>query len=72
MVTTPIPGAQELLTDPAWGRMVPRDLAAIAAAVNDLLAAPPSRAAVAAAVAGFSWEANAATLVAYWRRLAGS
>ena len=72
VVTTLIAGAQELLTDPAWGRMVPRDPAAIAAAVNDLLAAPPSRAAVAAAVAGFSWEANAATLVAYWRRLAGS
>ena len=25
VVTTPIPGAQELITDPAWGRMVPRD-----------------------------------------------
>ena len=72
VVTTPIPGAQELLADPAWGRMVPRDPVAIAAAVNDLLAAPPRRAEVAAAVAQFSWEANAAALVAYWRRLAGS
>ena len=72
VVTTPIPSAQELLTDPAWGRMVLRDLAAIAAAVNNLLAARPPRAVVSAAVAGFSWEANAAALVAYWRRLAGS
>ena len=72
VVTTPIPGAQELLTDSAFGRMVLRDPAAIAAATRDLLAAPPARADVAASVAEFSWAANAAALVAYWRRLAGS
>lgn len=72
VVTTPIAGAQELLTAAAYGRMVARDPAAIAAAVNAILAAPPSRAAVAAGAAEFSWEASAAALVDYWRRLAGS
>lgn len=70
VVTTPIPGAQELLTDPAWGRMVPRDGAAIADAVRGLLATPPSPESVQVAVAGFSWQANAAALVEHWKRLA--
>ena len=69
VVTTLLPGAQELLTDPAHGRMVARDPAAIAATVNELLAAPPPRNAVLAGAAEFSWEANAAALVAYWRSL---
>ena len=69
VVTTPLPGAQELLTKPAYGRLVARDPSAIAAAVNQLLAAPPERDAVQAGAAEFSWEANAAALVAYWRGL---
>jgi teichuronic acid biosynthesis glycosyltransferase TuaC len=71
VVTTPIPGALELLTDPAWGRTAPRDGAAIAARVREILVAPPSREAVQRGAAGFSWEANAEALVAHWRRLAG-
>ena len=70
VVTTRIPGAQELLTQPAYGRMTERNASAIAAAVNDLLAAPPSRDAVLAGAAAFSWEACAEALVAHWRRLA--
>ena len=70
VVTTPIPGARELLTEPAYGRMVPRDPSAIAAAVNELLANPPPREAVLAGAAEFSWEANAAALVAHWRAIA--
>ena len=70
VVTTMIPGAQELLTDPAYGRMAARDPGAIAAAVNELLAAPPPRAAVVAGAGQFSWAANAAALVAAWRSLA--
>lgn len=70
VVTTPIPGATELLTDPAWGAFAARDKLAIAIEISQLLANPPSRETVAAAVAGFSWEANAAALVDYWRRLA--
>lgn len=69
VVTTPIPGARELLTDPRWGRLAARDDRAIAEAVQDLLAARPDRRAVSAAVAGFSWEANAEALVSHWRAL---
>lgn len=70
VVTTPIPGAQELLTDPVFGRMAERDPAAFASAINELLAAPPPRDKVLAGAAQFSWEANAAALVAHWRNLA--
>jgi len=70
VVTTPIPGAQELITDPAWGRMVPREGAAIARAIRDLLDAKPEPEIVRAAVADYSWTANAAALVAHWRKLA--
>lgn len=71
VVTTSIPGAVELLTDPAWGSFAARDKLAIAIEVSQLLANPPPRETVAAAVAGFSWEANAAALVEYWNGLAG-
>ena len=71
VVTTPIPGARELLTEPAWGKLVARDKLAIAIAVSQILAAPPSREDVQRGAAEFSWEANAAALVAHWRRLAG-
>jgi len=70
-VTTPFPGAFELLADPAWGSFAARDKLAIAIEVSQLLANPPPRETVAAAVAGFSWEANAAALVEYWNGLAG-
>lgn len=71
VVTTPIPGARELLTDPAWGRLAERDGPAIARAVQDLLEARPDAETVRAAVAEYSWEANASALVAHWRQLAG-
>jgi teichuronic acid biosynthesis glycosyltransferase TuaC len=71
VVTTPIPGARELLTDPAWGKMVARDKLSIAIAVNQILAAPPSREEVQRGAAEFSWEANAEALVAHWRRVVG-
>lgn len=70
VVTTPIPGARELLVDPAFGRLAARDGAAIAAAVTEILADPPSRDSVSRAAQGFSWEENAAALVAHWRALA--
>lgn len=71
VVTTPIPGALELLTDPAWGRTAPRHAGAIAAAVREILSAAPSREDVQRGAAEFSWEANAAALVAHWQKLAG-
>lgn len=70
VVTTPIPGAQELITDPDWGRLVPRESAAIAAGVSAMLASRPSPERVQEAVTGMSWHANAAALVEHWRRLA--
>lgn len=70
VVTTPIPGANELLTDPAWGRMVARDGPAIARAVHTLLADKPSPETVSQAVAEYSWAANAEALAAHWKRLA--
>lgn len=69
VVTTPIPGARELLTDPSWGRMGERDGTAIAQAVRELLANPPAREDVLRGAEGFSWEANAEALVAHWQRL---
>jgi glycosyltransferase involved in cell wall biosynthesis len=72
VVTTPIPGARELLTDPAWGKMVARDKLAIAIAVSQVLAAPPSREEVQRGAAEFSWEVNAEALVEHWRKVAGS
>lgn len=69
VVTTPIPGARELLTDPAMGRMAERNGPAFAAAIRDLLANPPARNDVLRGSAPFSWEANAAALVDYWRGL---
>jgi teichuronic acid biosynthesis glycosyltransferase TuaC len=72
VVTTPIPGARELLTNPAWGKMVARDKLAIAIAVSQILAAPPKREEVQRGAAEFSWEVNAAALVAHWRKVAGS
>lgn len=69
VVTTPIAGARELITEPAFGRLVPRDSAAIAGAVSELLAAPPAPADVQRGAAGLSWDASAAALIAHWRRL---
>ncbi len=71
VVTTAIPGALELLTQPAWGGFAARDGVAIAGVVRGILAAPPSREEVQRGATGFSWEANAEALVAHWRKLAG-
>jgi len=71
IVTTPIPGAVELLTDPAWGRLAARDKLAIAIAVDEILSDPPPRTEVLRGAEPFSWEANAAGLVEYWRGLVG-
>lgn len=65
VVTCDVGGARELLDRPEAGRLVPRDAAAIAAAIRDLFIAPPMRDAVAATVDRFSWEANTAALYAH-------
>ncbi len=55
-------GARELMTDPAAGRIVARDAAAIAGAIRELLADPPDRATVAAQAARFGWDSHAEAL----------
>jgi glycosyltransferase involved in cell wall biosynthesis len=63
VVTSDVGGAREAIDRPEAGRLVPRDPAAVAAAVNALLADPPAQAAVRAAGERFSWTRNAAELV---------
>lgn len=55
-------GALELLTVSEAGRVVPRDPAAIAEAVQALLSDPPDREVVARTVERFSWPAHAEAL----------
>jgi glycosyltransferase involved in cell wall biosynthesis len=64
-------GAHEVVTRPEAGRIAARDPAAIAAAVGEVLASSYPREAVAAIVAAFSWEANAAALAAHYEALLG-
>jgi glycosyltransferase involved in cell wall biosynthesis len=62
-------GAREVVTGLAAGRIAARDPAAIAAAVQDIVADPPAQEAVAATVERFSWEANAAALAEHYERI---
>ncbi|MEQ1551286.1 glycosyltransferase [Sphingorhabdus sp.] len=71
LVITDTGGAREVLHSDTAGRIVERNAEAIAAAVHELLSAPPLREAVAATVADYSWESNGAALVAHWRHLKG-
>lgn len=65
-------GAAELVRLPAAGRIVPRTPGAIAEAVQDILAAPPSPADVAASLDGrFDWDRNGRELAEHLRRCAG-
>lgn len=65
-------GAAELVTSPAAGRIVPRTPEAIAEAVQDIFAAPPSPTDVAASLDGrFDWNRNGRELADHLRRCAG-
>ena len=68
LVIPDIGGARELLTNPVAGRLAAREPKAVAEAVKELLAAPPSQEAVADTVSGFSWELNGARIVEIWKR----
>jgi teichuronic acid biosynthesis glycosyltransferase TuaC len=61
-------GARELVTLEA-GRVVPRDPDAFAAAIAELLAAPPPPMAVRAAAERFTWAANTAALYRHLQQL---
>ncbi|MBS0254913.1 MAG: glycosyltransferase [Proteobacteria bacterium] len=71
LVIPEVGGAAEVVTGASAGRLAARDPAAIAAAIRELLATPPAQAEVAAHAAPFSWEANAARLVEFWRGAIG-
>ena len=62
LVTSDVGGAREVVDRPEAGRLVARDPAAVAEAVNALLASPPTQAAAREAAGKFSWERNAAEL----------
>lgn len=62
VVTPDIAGAREAIDRPAAGRLVPRDPAAMAQAVRDLLSNRPPQEAVRAAADKFSWERNSQQL----------
>ena len=55
-------GAREVIDRPAAGRIVARSPSAIADAVREILAAPPTQAAVRASAERFSWARNASEL----------
>ncbi len=69
LVITEVGGAAEVVQGPDAGRLVARNADAIAAAVRDLLDAPPAPAAVAAHAERFSWKANATQLHAHYARI---
>lgn len=70
LVIPDVGGAREVVRGTSAGRVVARNPGAIAQAILDLLAAPPARDAVAANVASFSWDANAAALAAIYEEAA--
>lgn len=71
VVTTAVGGAAEVVRTVTAGRLVEASPDSVASAIREILANPPSQAEVAANAARFSWENNAAELVAHWQRLAG-
>ncbi|WP_129794084.1 glycosyltransferase [Sphingosinicella sp. CPCC 101087] len=71
VVTCDVGGAREAIDRPAAGRLVARDAGAIAAAIRDLLAAPPDPVGVRKAAEKFSWSRNAEELEVHLRQVAG-
>lgn len=70
IVITAAGGAGEVVTDPAYGRVVPREAMAFASAIHELLAAALNPAAVRAGAERFTWEANTTALHAHLSSLA--
>ncbi|HSI18776.1 MAG TPA: glycosyltransferase [Sphingomonas sp.] len=62
IVITAAGGAGEVVTDPAYGRVVARETGAFEVAIRDLLAAAPDPSAVRRGAERFTWEANTAAL----------
>lgn len=72
IVISDVGGARELLDRPESGRIVAREPAAIAEAINAILADPPDPAAVREAALRFTWETNGDTLLAHLRAIGGA
>jgi teichuronic acid biosynthesis glycosyltransferase TuaC len=70
VVASDVGGIRELLKTPDAGRIVERTPGAIAEAISQILANPPSRKAVAANVKAFSWDENSRQLAAFFRQFA--
>ncbi|MCC2979341.1 glycosyltransferase [Sphingomonas sp. IC4-52] len=62
IVITPAGGAAEVVTGDAAGRIVPREAAAFADAIADLLIDPPAPEATRRHALAFTWDANAEAL----------
>lgn len=71
IVIPDIGGAREIVSDASAGRIAARTPEAIAAAVEDILADPPSQAQVAEHVSRFSWGVNAQNIVRFWKGVLG-
>jgi len=69
IVVPDIGGARQVVRGDAAGRIVEPRPEAFAAAIAELLAAPPAPAAARAAAEPFTWEANGAALHRFLRRL---
>jgi teichuronic acid biosynthesis glycosyltransferase TuaC len=69
VVTSDVGGAREAIDRPEAGRLVAREPAALAAAVREILAAPPNQRAVRRCAQKFSWARNAEALEAHLRSL---
>lgn len=72
LVITDAGGARELVTAPTAGRIVPREAAAVASGVAEVLAQRAEPQEVAETVARFSWQANAEALAAFYDSLTRS
>ncbi|WP_159976526.1 MULTISPECIES: glycosyltransferase [unclassified Novosphingobium] len=71
IVIPDIGGAREIVSDESAGRIAERTPDAIASAVADILANPPSQADVAEHVSRFSWGVNAENIVHFWKGVLG-
>lgn len=69
VVASDVGGIRELLKTPDAGRIVARKPEAVAEAIKEILANPPSRALVATNVSVFSWDENAKQLAEFFRNV---
>ena len=69
LVIPDIGGSAEVVREASAGRLAGRSATAIAEALRGIFEKAPDQEAVAANVAGFSWEANAERLVEIWQEV---